>query len=60
LNKNSYKNVPCYRVVRTDGSVGGYARGTEKKVMLLRREGIKIRKNKIVDFEKVLFKPKFN
>jgi len=31
--------VPCHRVVRSDGTPGGYARGTAKKVAILRREG---------------------
>lgn len=31
--------VPCHRVIRSDGSVGGFAQGTRKKVQLLRREG---------------------
>jgi len=31
--------VPCHRVVRSDGTPGGYARGARKKIVLLRREG---------------------
>ena len=43
--------VPCHRVVRADGSVGGYAYGHGVKQRMLEKEGIKIRSGKIVDFE---------
>lgn len=33
------KRVPCHRVVRADGTPGGYARGTAKKIAILRYEG---------------------
>jgi methylated-DNA-[protein]-cysteine S-methyltransferase len=41
--------IPCYRVIRSDGSLGGYSGsgGIRTKAKLLRKEGIEIRKGKI-------------
>jgi len=35
--------IPCHRVVRGDGSAGGYVGGTERKVRLLELEGCPVR-----------------
>ncbi len=48
--------IPCYRVVNSNGFVGGYGKGIKKKIELLKKEGIKIKNKKIQDFEKVLFR----
>ncbi len=48
LNRNFNPNVPCHRVIKSDGSVGGFRGGTEKKIAILRREGVKIKNGKIV------------
>lgn len=32
--------IPCHRAQRTDGSMGGYAYGVDRKVVLRRREGV--------------------
>lgn len=56
LNKNPFApEVPCHRVVNSDGSVGGFATGCENKIKLLKYEGITIENGKIADFEKVRF-----
>lgn len=41
LNKNRDPNVPCHRVIRSDGSVGGFNRGSEAKRKLLESERIR-------------------
>ncbi len=32
--------VPCHRVQRADGAIGGYAYGADRKAVLLKREGV--------------------
>jgi O-6-methylguanine DNA methyltransferase len=39
LKGNYDKSVPCHRVVRSDGDVGGYNRGVTRKRELLKSEG---------------------
>ncbi|MFH1821388.1 MAG: MGMT family protein [Methanobacteriota archaeon] len=39
--------IPCHRVVRSNGVVGGYASGTIRKVKLLASEGVEIKTNKV-------------
>lgn len=40
LHKNHNPNIPCHRVVRSDGKVGGYNKGSLEKIKRLRREGV--------------------
>lgn len=47
--------VPCHRVINSDGRLGGYAYGLEKKIELLRSEGIPIENQRVVNFEAFLF-----
>jgi O-6-methylguanine DNA methyltransferase len=57
LNKNPFApEVPCHRVVRSDGRVGGYAWGEICKVKLLKQEGIIIKGDRIRDFKHYFIK----
>ncbi|HET9008819.1 MAG TPA: MGMT family protein [Nitrosarchaeum sp.] len=52
MNKNPYPVIiPCHRVVKSDGKIGGYAYGEEIKSDMLTREGIVIKNGKILDLE---------
>ena len=42
MNKNRDPKVPCHRVIKSSGEAGGYNGGTERKIMLLKNEGINI------------------
>ncbi|KKS16392.1 MAG: methylated-DNA-protein-cysteine methyltransferase [Parcubacteria group bacterium GW2011_GWB1_41_6] len=45
LNKNpDIKKVPCHRVIRSDGKIGGYAKGPANKIAI-----------KIMSFDDIIF-----
>jgi O-6-methylguanine DNA methyltransferase len=44
LNRNPYApSVPCHRVIRSNGTLGGFAGGPARKRALLAREGCAIK-----------------
>ena len=60
LRKNPYAPVvPCHRVIASDGTLGGFGGETrgkniQHKSRLLKKEGVKIKGSRILDFEKLL------
>lgn len=40
LHKNFNTAIPCHRVIRSDGKTGGYNRGVDKKIDILKKEGV--------------------
>ncbi len=45
LNTNYDPQIPCHRVVKADGTLGGYNRGRTKKEKILQEEGYIWKKN---------------
>jgi O-6-methylguanine DNA methyltransferase len=41
LKKNKDKLIPCHRVIRSDGKIGGYNKGSKIKKQILKKEGFK-------------------
>ncbi|MEM7819793.1 MAG: MGMT family protein [Candidatus Aenigmatarchaeota archaeon] len=59
-NNKQLEKYPCFKVIKSDGSIGGYCGKTNgkeinKKILLLRKNGIEINNNKI-DLKKYLYK----
>ena len=48
LNKNFNPKIPCHRVIRSNGKIGGYNQGIKNKITLLKKEGVIIKKKRIV------------
>lgn len=60
LNKNPYwPEVPCHRVIKSDGFIGGFSRGKIEKIKLLEKEGVKV-KNAKVESSKIISRDFFN
>lgn len=56
MNKNPFSpEVPCHRVVNSDGKVGGFAKGKNAKIKMLEKEGVEIINGKI-NLKKYLYK----
>ncbi len=48
IGKNPFPIIiPCHRVIRSDGKIGGFRGGTLMKIEILKNEGIKIEASKI-------------
>tara|TARA_Y100000034_G_scaffold88824_1_gene106690 strand:- start:224 stop:520 length:297 start_codon:yes stop_codon:yes gene_type:complete len=57
LSQNTNKNVPCHRVIQSNGCIGGFKGSKENsdKIKLLRDEGVVIINNK-VNLKEFLYK----
>ncbi len=61
MRNNLYApQVPCHRVVKSDGSIGGFkgkktGNAISEKINMLKKEGVHVKNNKIKNFKEVLF-----
>lgn len=57
MNKNPFPVIiPCHRVVKSDGKIGGYFYGEDVKTNMLSKEGVSIKGGKILNWEKAVFR----
>ncbi|MEK7592281.1 MAG: MGMT family protein [Patescibacteria group bacterium] len=57
-NNPNAPETPCHRVVASNGTLGGFLGKTDKKTLqkkidLLHSEGVKVRNNRILNFDKI-------
>ncbi|MCX6666866.1 MAG: MGMT family protein [Euryarchaeota archaeon] len=56
MNKNpDADTMPCFKIVKSDGSLGGFGLGINDKIRRLKKDGIEVKDGKIVNFENVFF-----
>jgi len=48
-------DMPCYKIVHSDGRLGGFGCGIEGKIRRLREDHITVKNGKLVDFENLFF-----
>lgn len=57
MNRNQKLiSIPCHRVVKSNGEIGGYALGVDRKIELLVNEGIQVRLYKVSNFPQAFFR----
>jgi len=56
MNQNpNADTMPCYKIVHSDGRLGGFGGHPEDKIKRLGKVGIQVKDGKLVDFESVFF-----
>ena len=57
MNQNpNADNMPCFKIVHSDGRIGGFGLGIDDKIRRLNNDNISVDNGKIVDFENYFFK----
>mgnify|MGYP003868938901 FL=1 len=57
LHKNPWSpDIPCHRVVKTNGEVGEFAGGKEKKKKWLKEEGVVLQSDQVVNLAQLMYR----
>ena len=57
LRKNPEPDqYPCYKVVHSDGKIGGFAMGQKEKIRRLQNDGIIVKNGVVTDFARRLYR----
>ena len=57
MNQNpDADDMPCYKIVHSDGRLGGFGLGIDDKIRRLNQDKIMVKDGRVVDFESYLFK----
>lgn len=54
-NNPDADTMPCFKIVKSDGSLGGFGLGINDKIRRLKKDGIEVKDEKIVNFKRVFF-----
>jgi len=56
MNQNpNADDMPCFKIVYSDGKLGGFGLGIDDKIRRLKQDDISVKDGRIVDFKDVLF-----
>jgi O-6-methylguanine DNA methyltransferase len=56
MNKNpDADTMPCFKIVNSDGGLGGFGLGIQDKIRRLKQDGIEVKNGYIVHFKDVFF-----
>jgi O-6-methylguanine DNA methyltransferase len=56
MNKNpDADTMPCFKIVKSNGLLGGFGLGIDDKIRRLKKDGIMVKTGRIVDFQKLFF-----
>lgn len=55
LRRNTFRDVPCHRVINSSGFVGNFNKGISLKIKLLKLENVELDKNNRIELKRYLF-----